>query len=360
MIDEAVMHIDRRDEILDLLREAEERINQFLERARALYSAIGRSFPGEEEISQDLDLLFKELDEAGKDLVRLNELNDQLELLDEKIKGVEQGLTSVENEIEGLFKSASVLDEEAFRRKARIHQKRLELQDELRHLEARLRAVSGKEDVSLIDDELKNLKREDLEAEAAGLEKELDHIASEQDELYRKRAELLKDMEHLASSDDLSRLRFKEETIIQKIRKDAMEWARYSVASFLLNESKRRFEQEKQPKVIKDGSSYFEMITGGAYSRIVAPIGQNIVQVMNSRGEVKGPIELSRGTREQLYLALRFGYISNYEVGGERLPVIMDDILVNFDAQRAKLAIKTILELGLEQQILFFTCHRRT
>jgi uncharacterized protein YhaN len=38
----------------------------------------------------------------------------------------------------------------------------------------------------------------------------------------------------------------------------------------------------------------------------------------------------------------------------------MDDILVNFDPQRARAAISTILALAEKNQVLFFTCHPET
>jgi len=40
--------------------------------------------------------------------------------------------------------------------------------------------------------------------------------------------------------------------------------------------------------------------------------------------------------------------------------VVMDDILVNFDPQRVRAAISTMLELASKHQILFFTCHPET
>ena len=55
-------------------------------------------------------------------------------------------------------------------------------------------------------------------------------------------------------------------------------------------------------------------------------------------GEVRRPEELSRGTAEQLYLALRFGLIEEFARHAEPLPVVMDDILVNFDEARTERA----------------------
>ena len=60
---------------------------------------------------------------------------------------------------------------------------------------------------------------------------------------------------------------------------------------------------------------------------------------------------------EQLYLAIRFGYISAKTGGAEPLPIVMDDVLVNFDPTRAAAAAAGILHMAKSRQILFFTCH---
>jgi uncharacterized protein YhaN len=74
----------------------------------------------------------------------------------------------------------------------------------------------------------------------------------------------------------------------------------------------------------------------------------------NSRKEIS---ELSRGTAEQLYLSLRFGFIREFSKTSESLPIIMDEILVNFDPERVRATANAILELSQEHQVLFFTCH---
>ena len=42
------------------------------------------------------------------------------------------------------------------------------------------------------------------------------------------------------------------------------------------------------------------------------------------------------------------------------MPVVMDDILVNFDPERAQEACRAIGELSKDQQVLLFTCHPET
>ena len=72
------------------------------------------------------------------------------------------------------------------------------------------------------------------------------------------------------------------------------------------------------------------------------------------------PRELSRGTREQLYLALRFGLVREFGEHAERLPVVVDEVLVNFDPERARLAAEAFATLAETNQVLVFTCHPET
>ncbi len=70
---------------------------------------------------------------------------------------------------------------------------------------------------------------------------------------------------------------------------------------------------------------------------------------------------LSRGTAEQLCLALRFGLVERFvETSGEPLPIVMDDILVNFDDDRAARAARSIEALAGTCQVIYFTCHPTT
>ena len=67
---------------------------------------------------------------------------------------------------------------------------------------------------------------------------------------------------------------------------------------------------------------------------------------------------LSRGTREQLFLALRLALVGSYARRGVRLPLVLDDVLVNFDAPRAKAAALVLRDFARAgHQLLIFTCH---
>ena len=101
--------------------------------------------------------------------------------------------------------------------------------------------------------------------------------------------------------------------------------------------------------------------TDGRYPRIIAPLGKPIEGARASDGKQVGIPALSRGTSEQLYLALRFGLVEHFvETSGEPLPIVMDDILVNFDDDRAARAARSIEALAQTCQVIYFTCHPTT
>ena len=80
---------------------------------------------------------------------------------------------------------------------------------------------------------------------------------------------------------------------------------------------------------------------------------------MRVGGADVGVEAMSDGTRDQLYLALRVATLERYADHGNPMPVVLDDILVHFDDDRARAALALIGELSERMQVLFFTHHAR-
>jgi uncharacterized protein YhaN len=69
------------------------------------------------------------------------------------------------------------------------------------------------------------------------------------------------------------------------------------------------------------------------------------------------PAAMSTGTREQLYLAVRLAYVRHYCDAAEPLPLVLDDVLVNFDAARARATLRVLADFAATSQVLILTCH---
>jgi len=82
--------------------------------------------------------------------------------------------------------------------------------------------------------------------------------------------------------------------------------------------------------------------------------------VVGENNKVSVPIEgLSAGTRDQLYLALRLAGIEQHLKHNQPLPLVIDDLLINFDDERSAATMKYLGELAKKTQVLFFTHHNR-
>ena len=91
---------------------------------------------------------------------------------------------------------------------------------------------------------------------------------------------------------------------------------RYLVASLsvrLLDRARERFERERQPEVVRTAGRVFSAMTDGRYTDVRVPLDGSGVSVVTADGTIRTTEELSRGTAEQLYLALRVGLIGSLE-----------------------------------------------
>ena len=90
---------------------------------------------------------------------------------------------------------------------------------------------------------------------------------------------------------------------------------------------------------------------------IFAPLDGSEIQVERVDGVRLAPQALSRGTAEQLYLSMRLALVREYANHVDPLPVVFDDIFVNFDPDRSRTSLKALRELCTTHQVLMFTCH---
>ena len=132
-------------------------------------------------------------------------------------------------------------------------------------------------------------------------------------------------------------------------------------AGLLLEETRAVVARDHQPPTLRDASHWLARLTDGRYTRITTTIDEARLEVHESNGQVWQPERLSRGTREQVFLALRLALVRDLQRHGVMLPVVMDDSLVNFDDSRAQSAARVLMEFVSDQprerQLLALTCH---
>ena len=293
----------------------------------------------------------------------------------ERLAEAEQALTEAESDLEAAHgELAALLDRggalpsgdpglraDDFRRRAAEFEHRRDVLDRKAALERQLRQLLGsgeRHDAAI--GRLRSLDQQQIAAQCERIE----DLAAQADAEFRDASERLgtvrQQLEDLGGERESSRLRMERERLIEQASGDAREWAKYQLADWLLDETRKKFEAERQPDVVRHAQEFLAAASGGRYRNVQAPLGEQQINVVEAGGAAKTPAQLSRGTREQLYLALRFGLIRELGARTEPLPVVLDEVLVNFDPARAMQAARAFHQLAETHQVLVFTCHPET
>ena len=133
------------------------------------------------------------------------------------------------------------------------------------------------------------------------------------------------------------------------------------VASGLLGRALDRVEQSARPTGLQRIAQRFEAITNGAWTVRAGEGARGETLLLAQESGVDQPAkqidQLSEGTRDQLYLALRFVAIEEHVASAPPLPFIADDILQTFDDARARSALAALVDLSQHVQVIVLTHH---
>ena len=144
----------------------------------------------------------------------------------------------------------------------------------------------------------------------------------------------------------------------------AARYVRIKAQEIALDWIVEKFRKENQAPIMRIATRIFETITRGYYSELTTTENnRGVHQLLCVRTSAEGDREevklenLSSGTRDQLFLALRFAAIEHFIDQGQVMPLIADDLLINSDDERAKVIFGLFKDLSKKTQILFFTHH---
>ncbi|MCH2373480.1 MAG: AAA family ATPase [Planctomycetes bacterium] len=300
-------------------------------------------------------------EEDRKVRVQLAELRSELERRRVRVEQSGRRLKRTQDDLAKLFADAGVEDEEKFRSRLQRHSRRVELDARLRECERRVTVMVGRgPDAESIRGELACGKVEHWKKELALIGTALQEAAAERDDAIRKHQDAKASRLGIEESIDLERLVTERSGLQREMSHHGNLWRVGAVAKALLNKTLQEFERHRQPLVLSQASNVLKTVTGGRYGGVRQSREEGEISVLHEDGTWRRSAELSRGTAEQLYLSLRLGLIAEYARRSVSLPLVMDDVLVNFDPGRQRGMVRALAEFAVEHQVLLFTCHPST
>ncbi|SDC24698.1 Uncharacterized protein YhaN [Paenibacillus sp. UNCCL117] len=256
-----------------------------------------------------------------------------------------------------LYAAAGAADGPSLRRRCQQAQRRRELAAAARQEAAALRALLGEAWERALP-ELGGEGGFELDQAQAAVDAARDEQRRSLEEAREARGRMRFELERLAEgSQHAEALQLVEECRAEVLRLTG-QWAVHALCQQLLTRTKSMFEQDKQPSVMRRASASFSRLTAGKYTRILSPIGEQRVLAELADGQLVETAKLSRGTAEQMYISIRFALIDEYAAAGVRLPMIIDDLFVNFDDERLMRGLELLGDVSERGQLLLFTCHQ--
>ena len=178
--------------------------------------------------------------------------------------------------------------------------------------------------------------------------------AREHEELARRA------LEAIDGSDTAVAAREDMERAAASVRANMSPWIRSRLAHALLAEALKRFRDRAQGPMLTAASSYFSRMTRGELVRLISDDSDKEPALIaeRSNGSRIRVEEMSEGTLDQLYLALRLAALDLRRAAGVDLPVILDDVLMTSDEDRSGSILEALADFAGENQVLVFTHHR--
>jgi uncharacterized protein YhaN len=192
---------------------------------------------------------------------------------------------------------------------------------------------------------------ESLSAQSEALDRELKELMQQRGALVEQQRSQAEDRSRAIKQVEL-------DTVEEQIKRATAAWRERAAVSLFLERIREDYEQHRQPETLKEASGYLSQLTSGKYTRIWTPLAHDILFVDTAEGQSLPVKVLSRGTREQLFVSLRLALVATFARRGIHLPMILDDVFVNFDAGRTKIAASVLRDFAKQgHQLIVFTCH---
>jgi uncharacterized protein YhaN len=258
-----------------------------------------------------------------------------------------------------LLAAAGVKSRADYERRLKAAEQRHELEELLALAESELESLAAAEpELAIVEDDLRSFRPAESAAALQRLLKEQEETEAKLESAHERRGRLARRLDELEVDDRPAALRRQKAALDADLKRAGEELLALTLAEQAAEQARAAYEQNRQPAVLGAASEALTRLTRNRYVRIWSPLGERTLRVDDDHGRTFAVEQLSGGTREQLFLALRLGLVRHAAERGVRLPVVLDDVFVNFDQLRTEAAFETIREFaGENRQVLFFTCH---
>ncbi len=228
-----------------------------------------------------------------------------------------------------------------------------ELDAQIAVLEDALRSKAGSGSLRDLIEEAQSTRHDELLAQQDDVERRIEELEEELRDAQHEMLTIERGLD-LYRGEEAAQALQSVEAATAEARESVREFLRVRAARILLQREVTRYAERHQGPILARASEHFPRLTLDRYSGLRVGLGERTLHCVREGRELEVG-ELSRGTRAQLYLALRLASLEHHFDHHPAVPLVFDDLFVDFDDDRAAAAFELLGELARRVQILYFT-----
>ncbi|MCC7284061.1 MAG: hypothetical protein IT556_16875 [Acetobacteraceae bacterium] len=335
-------------------------VNDFSRRTEALVARLGEpalTEPADQRVAQ----LARRLYAARTAAAKAESLQEQIRTAEDAQREGRQAFDNADTTLSALRSMAGAADDEALAQAIERTKQRVALLHQIGELETELRDQGDGKDEAALRAEAAGLDPDAAIARLKEIETDQNDLGDQREKLVAARTEVAATLDKMKDGRNAAELAQQAENALADARSAAERFARVHMARTLLRAAAERFRRNTQAPLLHAAGAHFSVLTGGRYTRLdIDEDDGGKAFLLARRGDSRDCRikTLSDGTRDQLFLALRVAAIELHAAMAEPLPLIIDDVLVQFDDERAARALALLNQLGRTTQVILFTHHR--
>ncbi len=207
---------------------------------------------------------------------------------------------------------------------------------------------------------LSSVDKDGLQLETAELQSRWEQCDRDASELHAERRDAEKLLAAIGGGDAAAHIDERRRTVLAEIEERAISYLRLRLGILAGETALRLYRERHRSAMMRRASTAFSAISGGDYEGLTtqAEKGEEFLIAKAAGGGSKLARDLSKGTRFQLYLALRMAGYHEIAATRESLPFIADDIMETFDDGRAEHAFSLMADMAGVGQVIYLTHHQ--
>jgi len=330
--------------------------------ANAVADLVERCAPELQEAHPDVAVVrLRDLLVVAADLESTRiEIEASVQEASDEIETANRTLASVEDEMAKLRLEAAVSKDSDFESAILDSARLVRARNEFERQEAHLVELGEGRPTSELESEAKSIESDSLPGRIEQLDRLLEDWKQEQHDAFDERSDRRNELARMDGSEQVARLAEEAQSRLASIEVDVRRYAELVLGREILARAIEGYRQRNQAPVLGRTTELFRALTNGNYHGVESEYDEGdkpqLVAVQTD-GERKAVPALSAGTRDQLFLALRLATLVETLDRGEPMPLILDDILIEFDEKRSRAALEVMADLGRKTQILLFSHH---